>query len=362
MLVTATAPIRICDCGGWTDTWFAGHGRVFNIAVRPLATVQVATFEAGPGPDRRDACPTGVSDACPTGVSGDRPAVLIDAADFGDRYAPRRVESGWDRHPLIEAAIESMPAPGGVAIEVFIACDIPAGAGTGTSAAVTVALLGALDRVRGGSLSRRDIARAAQAIETERLGQQCGIQDQICAAMGGVNDITMSAYPEADLRQMALGDSLAWELERRLALVLLGRGHSSSDIHEQVIARLEGAGPDAPELQALREAAGHARDAVASGDLDALGRAMIANVEAQRSLHPALVSRDAKRVIAIAREHGAAGWKVNGAGGEGGSLTLLGPRSAVAHREMLRAIRAESAAFRDVPVTLDADGLRVWSA
>jgi D-glycero-alpha-D-manno-heptose-7-phosphate kinase len=339
MLVTACAPVRVCDCGGWTDTWFARRGRVFNIAVRPCATVQVRVHPAG----------------------GGRPPLLIAADDFGDRYAPSPAAGRrWDRHPLLEAAVLSMPVPGNVALEVSIACDVPAGASTGTSAAVTVALLGALDFARGGSLSRRDIARAAHAVETELLGQQSGIQDQICSALGGVNDIEMTAYPDAEVRQLSLPAPLRWELERRLALVFLGRSHRSTDLHERVAARLAGEGPDCAELEPLREAAVRARDAVVAGDLDALGQAMSANTEAQRALHPDLVCPDAGRVIAVAREHGAAGWKVNGAGGDGGSLTLLGPRSIAASRAMLRAILAESPCFRHLPVTLDEDGLRVW--
>jgi len=35
-IINATAPIRICDIGGWTDTWVARRGQVFNIAVQPL--------------------------------------------------------------------------------------------------------------------------------------------------------------------------------------------------------------------------------------------------------------------------------------------------------------------------------------
>lgn len=35
----AQAPIRICDIGGWTDTWFAKYGSIFNIAVSPYAQV-----------------------------------------------------------------------------------------------------------------------------------------------------------------------------------------------------------------------------------------------------------------------------------------------------------------------------------
>ena len=339
MIIAAAAPVRVCDCGGWTDTWFARHGRVFNIAVRPTADVQVEVFQAG----------------------DDRPRVLVDAADFGDHYAPAPAAGKWDRHPLLEATIERVGVPEHLAVEVSITCDVPAGASTGTSAAVTVALAGALDRLRGGTLTRREIARLAHSVETEGLGQQSGIQDQICSAMGGVNDIEMMAYPEATVRQLSLPDHVRWELERRLALIFLGRGHSSSEIHRRVIEHLAGVGPECTELEALRRAAGDARDALARGDFAGLGRAMRENTEAQRHLHPDLVCADADRVIAIAREHGAAGWKINGAGGEGGSLTLVGPHSSSASRAMLSAIQAEGPHFRHIPISLDSDGLRVWT-
>jgi D-glycero-alpha-D-manno-heptose-7-phosphate kinase len=296
MIVTATAPIRVCDCGGWTDTWFARHGRVFNIAVRPCAEVQIRVRPAGEG----------------------RPPVVISADDFGDRYTPVRTAGQYDRHPLLEAAIEHLPLPADVCIEVSVACDVPPGASTGTSAAVTVALIGALDRVRGGRLAPLEVAREAHVIETTRLKKQSGIQDQLCSALGGINDISMNAYPDAVARRLEVADTIRWELERRLSLIFLGRGHSSSDIHERVIQRLSGLGPDCQELQVLRELAARAGEALTSGDLAALGRTMAENTEAQRRLHPDLVCLDADRVIAIAREHDAAGWKVNGAGGDGG--------------------------------------------
>ncbi len=50
---------------------------------------------------------------------------------------------------------------------------------------------------------------------------------------------------------------------------------------------------------------------------------MIANTEAQCSLHPGIVGVDARRVIEFAAARDAIGWKVNGAGGDGGSVTIL---------------------------------------
>ena len=51
--VTATAPVRVCDLGGWTDTWFARRGLVVSIAVRPGATARELTLAIGWGAQSR---------------------------------------------------------------------------------------------------------------------------------------------------------------------------------------------------------------------------------------------------------------------------------------------------------------------
>ena len=51
-VINAVAPIRICDNGGWTDTWFAEHGKIFNIGVYPYVEVQIAVYPRAARPDR----------------------------------------------------------------------------------------------------------------------------------------------------------------------------------------------------------------------------------------------------------------------------------------------------------------------
>ena len=51
-LSACVAPIRICDNGGWTDTWFAGHGKVFNIGVYPYVEVQIEVLPREAQEDR----------------------------------------------------------------------------------------------------------------------------------------------------------------------------------------------------------------------------------------------------------------------------------------------------------------------
>ena len=93
-----------------------------------------------------------------------------------------------------------MKVPQDVAFEVGIYTEAPAGASTGTSAAVTVALIGALDLLTPVRMTPYEVAQTAQKIETEMLGQQCGIQDQLCSAFGGINYIEMYQYPHPPYR------------------------------------------------------------------------------------------------------------------------------------------------------------------
>jgi len=223
-----------------------------------------------------------------------------------------------------------------------------------------VALMGGLDALTPGRMSPHEVALAAQKVETELLGQQCGIQDQLCSAYGGINYIEMFDYPHASVSQIQIPNAIWWELERRLVLIYLGRTHSSSEVHKMVIRKLEETGGESSQLADLRKTAPKSRDALYAGDFAALGVAMRENTEAQRDLHPTLVSSDADKVINIAKEYGAFGWKLNGAGGEGGSLTLLAGPSSDMKRAMIREIEAENPLYKNIPVYLSRYGLRVW--
>ncbi len=142
--------------------------------------------------------------------------------------------------------------------------------------------------------------------------------------------------------------------------MFVGQTHSSSEVHQMVIRELEDAGPDAGKLRPLRRAAEKSKDALYAGDFDALGRAMIECTEAQADLHPALIGPHHQRIIEIARAHAALGWKVNGAGGAGGSVTILSGPDSARKRAMIREIEQACPSYRNIPIYLSRFGLRVW--
>ncbi len=154
-------------------------------------------------------------------------------------------------------------------MKATVPCSAPSGASTGTSAAVAVALPGALDWLGGGGLSNYEMARGAQRVETDLLGQQCGIQDQIASAFGGINYIEMTEYPHASVTQLVIAPSILEGREDRLCLFCTGISHNSPDVHSMVIRSLESEGADSPVLRQLRVTAAQSRDAIIFGDFPA---------------------------------------------------------------------------------------------
>jgi D-glycero-alpha-D-manno-heptose-7-phosphate kinase len=300
--ITATAPVRVCDAGGWTDTWFARHGLVCSVAVEPGARVEVELGDE-PGP------------------------MVLEVAAPGP-------------HPLLDAAIREWPVPEGRTARITVGAAVPPGSGVGTSAAVVVALLAALRAARAQPLDPNALARNAHSIETS-LGLQSGVQDQYAAAHGRCNVIRVDAYPTAAVEPIEVPSECLAALDARLVTVFLGRPHQSSRVHETVIAHLERNGTDADtQLEPLRAAAAAAGDALAAGDVERYGAALTANTVAQAALHPALVSSDAHALIALAGRHDSVGWKVNGAGGDGGTVTIVASANPVRRADLAAAIDA----------------------
>ncbi len=330
MIVESRSPNRVLDFGGWTDTHFALSGKVVNLAVTLFAHVTVKTR-----PD---------------------PGVTIHILDYGDRVEVADVvrEKYGSKHDLLLAALKIMDMQGG--IDVYITADVPPGCGTGSSAAITVALIKALSLLAGRPLVPHELARLAHNIETEELGNECGIQDQIASAHGGINYIDMYEYPHARVSPIPISSDVRLALESRLLVVYEGAGHLSSEVHRSVIDRLGDKKSGVPEaLEGLRQCADDALSALMRSDLDALARAMNRNNELQKSLHSGITTQRIEQIEDIASHSGAIGAMINGAGG-GGSITLLcrpGTRSLVA-----QALHKQG--FRILPFTICMEPAQAW--
>lgn len=329
----ARAPVRVGDVGGWTDTWFGSPGRVCHLAVGPGVEVRASLLAAAP-----------------SGVRDPGMPVRLQAPDLGEDYrfvvatalgteAPAGHPYALPgRQPLLEQAVASVveraAVVDGATIEIEIASAVPAGASLGTSAAVVVAILAALDALLEDRPRAPDhLATAGHEVETQRAGREAGVQDQWAAALGGCGLLAIGPYPKVRHRTVALAEETEVELADRLITVAFGP-HDSSAVHQEVIDAVIGCGGAAHDrvrrcLGRLTGLADVAAAALETGEIDAWAAVLTESTEQQRTLHPALIGPAHQAAIDGARAAGAVGWKVNGAGGAGGSLTIVaGPRRA----------------------------------
>jgi len=352
-VINAVAPIRICDIGGWTDTWFAKFGYVFNIAVYPYVEVQIKVNENIEVKNR----------------------ILIDLENYGDQYIfspatkvkgsfgetisfrPTDAESG--KYPLIETSLDVLNFRKDCGLEINIYSAAPPGASTGTSAAVSVALIGALNKLMEDRMTAHEVAMFAHSIETQYMGLQCGVQDQLASAYGGINAIQINDFPHAIVSPINIADNVWWELEQRLCVIYMGKPHKSSEVHRAVIEKMGTNSHFNDNIEELRCLAKKAKTNVLNGNLDGLGDIMNRNTEVQRKMHPDLVCQKAEETIAMAKDFNAVGCKVNGAGGDGGSLTIMFGQNHSDKRKFIAEIKRKGEVF-NLPIYLSRKGLRVW--
>jgi D-glycero-alpha-D-manno-heptose-7-phosphate kinase len=295
VVIVAHAPVRVADLGGWSDTWFAKFGAVSNVAVSPGVTV---TLRMDPS--------LGLDEIRVRSLGGERIERCSTPNEWDDKLLGLLLAN--DTGGRLDIAVESA---------------VPPGSGLGTSASVAVAVVAALDALHSRERAQLDVAFQAHRREIA-TGRQSGVQDHAAAALGGVHRWAIE-YPAFSPHDRLADDSLLRSLDHRLLAVYLGAPHESSQIHEMVIRDLESPTSPAAELllEPIRAAAVAGHGALLRGDFALYGQAMVACHEGQRRLHPGLISDLADHVVSSVALAGAAGWKVNGAGGTGGSLTVL---------------------------------------
>jgi D-glycero-alpha-D-manno-heptose-7-phosphate kinase len=182
------------------------------------------------------------------------------------------------------------------------------------------------------------------------------VQDQVASAMGGIGFHTIDPYPSVNSSPVRLSESVALELESRLLLVYTGESHLSGDVHKKVIADYEaGVEITLKAMDTLRDTPMWAKSAMMRGDFVELGEIMNVNTAAQKNLHPDITTDKIEVLEEVARQAGAMGFKINGAGG-GGSVTLLCASDNT--REVEAAVKR--AGYRVLPCHLDDRGLRAW--
>lgn len=260
----------------------------------------------------------------------DDPAVQIASSDYRAFHRHRGDKPPiWDGDlALPQAVLRLFGVSRGY--HLFLASEIPPGTGLGSSSAVAVALIKALATLTGRPLSRPELAETACHIEIDQLGAPIGKQDQYAAAFGGLNAITFT--PDGvQVEPLRLHPDVRRALEANLLLFFTGSTRKASVILIEQRRRTEQRPEVLRSLHAIRAHADEMREALERGDLDRVGDILRSSWEEKRRLAQGVSNERIDRLYALARERGARGGKITGAGG-GGFLMLYcedGARDAV---------------------------------
>ncbi len=333
-VLRSRAPIRLDLAGGWTDVPpFSTRegGAVVNAAINRYT---YATLK-------------------PRGEE----TIRIVSADF-DRYLEVRSfrELEYDGNlDLIKAAIQRLGIHQGM--ELFVRCDAPPGSGTGSSASISVALIGLLNRLQHEKLSSHEVARLAYQLEQEELNIAGGKQDQYAAALGGFNFMEFRD-PAVNVSQLRLADSTLDELEKRLVLCYTGKSRLSGNLISTVMGNyLEGRPRTVAALRNLARLARELKTMLLTGDLDAFGEVLLENWSSQRELDESISNGMIDDLFEVAMRSGASGGKALGAGGGGCLLFYSRPDEEHLVRRAL-----EARGVQVIDFNFDSRGLQTWEA
>lgn len=221
------------------------------------------------------------------------------------------------KHPIIREALRLGLAT--AQIELTALADIPAGTGLGSSSSFTAALVQALSLQQDRrSLSPREIAERACAIEIQLLGEPIGGQDAYAAAYGGLLAMEFNLDGTVDVRPLPVAPETLAELEDGLVLFFTGYTRQASSIlRDQDRRTVQHDDRMIAQLHEVKLNGLESFTALRDGDLRRFGTLLHEHWTAKRQRSPGMTTDQIDGWYAAAMTAGALGGKLVGAGGGG---------------------------------------------
>lgn len=252
------------------------------------------------------------------------------------------------QHPAVREVLRFLEIHRGV--EIHHDGDLPARSGIGSSSAFTVGLLNALSALHGDSLNEHQLATQSIHIEQDILNETVGSQDQVLAAYGGFNHILFSPSGEISVTPMKASPSFITDLQNHLMLFYTGIKRSASDIAKSYVNGLPAKESGLLIMRALvQEAVSIIRS---EQNLERFGELMHEAWKIKSSWSPAVTTSELRSIYEAAREAGALGGKLTGAGGGGFLLLFVPPHFQSKVREKLYPLI-------EVPIKFDDSGSKI---
>jgi D-glycero-alpha-D-manno-heptose-7-phosphate kinase len=224
------------------------------------------------------------------------------------------------QHTLAREALRFFQISNG--IEIVSVADIPAGTGLGSSSCYLVGLLNALHTLTQTTANPTVLAEEACHIELERLQKPIGKQDQYMAAFGGLTTLNITEDGQVTAKRLCLDMELVEALENNILLFYTGAARDAiSILRKQDQSTKSKTGKVAQSLREIKAIGIEICDAIVGGNLRHFGELLDVHWQVKKNLSNSVSNPQIDAWYKLAKQNGAIGGKISGAGG-GGFLLL----------------------------------------
>jgi len=254
------------------------------------------------------------------------------------------------KHPSVRACLAFTNTS--ERIEMQHNSDLPAMSGLGSSSSFTVGFLHALYALQGQKdISKLRLASDAINVEQNVIKENVGSQDQVAAAFGGFNKIEFGGPEKIRILPVAIDPLITKALESRLMLFFTGFSRNASEIAAEQIKNTKA---KEQELRMMGAMVPEAIKILNSGParLNEFGKLLDESWKLKRGLSSKITNQHIDAMYASAREAGALGGKILGAGGGGFMLLFAEP-------DVQPKIKEKLGKFLHVPFRFENSGSQV---
>ncbi len=251
------------------------------------------------------------------------------------------------REALIMTGIEKQ-------VEISSVADASAGTGLGSSSCYAVGVLHALHILKRDYIPLQALAEEDFTIEAKKLKRPIGKQDPYMAAFGGLTVLDIGKDGKVKVRKANVSNDAANALNRNMRMFFTGVTRSADDIlKKQSKAFKENKKEVIESMHYIKEIGQDILTAMEEDDVDEVGKLFDAHWQHKKKTATGITSPKFDAIYEAAKDAGALGGKISGAGG-GGFFAFYVPEK---HVEFGRAMKHFG--LREMTYRFDFEGSKV---
>ena len=218
-------------------------------------------------------------------------------------------------HPAVREGLRFLGFDDTFGVEIHHQGDLPARSGVGSSSAFAVGLIKAMMGLRNEDIDKHSLALKAIDLEQNWLKDSVGSQDQVASAYGGLNVIRFAGNGQIKVEPVGMAPERQKELDENLMLFFTGTSRMGGELAAKIIANMD---TKRNHIFKMRDLVDQATKILKrDSSIDDFGHLLHETWMLKRELADQVTNTTIDMIYNIARQAGALGGKLLGAGSSG---------------------------------------------